>query len=361
MAYKNDLQLAYSGREIATQRIEIIDSTVFDDQAARSYSEARRTKYQRLLEKSDEKIAEIKGKITEDIGVKKLQLDESKTAYNQVSTRYKLGEISLQECEKQQNILQRKYDRVKQEGVELSQLLDTSRSLEVGGQIPIDIDKEVDGYGNINRKMAGLNISSDIKMPNIDAFSNVKMPDFGGFSNRNVPNNISIQGLNLSRGSFISLIGSIGGLIAIFLPWIGIRAWYGVGETASLYGLSQLMNQLFLLASAFDPGSVPLFARLFAYYWIFLLLLLAVSVYFSVQGGGAFAHIGIGALQLGGLFAFFVGFVYMVQSMQNELMGYSSSLASSMSSLFQIEFGFYMAIIFAFMLIFGGFIEWKED
>jgi translation initiation factor 2B subunit (eIF-2B alpha/beta/delta family) len=71
MAYKNDLQLAYSGREIALQRIEIIDSTVFDDEAARNYSEARRTKYQRLLERSDERIADIKSRIAEDIGVKK--------------------------------------------------------------------------------------------------------------------------------------------------------------------------------------------------------------------------------------------------------------------------------------------------
>jgi hypothetical protein len=218
MAYKNDLQLAYSGREIALQRIAIIDSSVFNDQASRNYSEQRRTKYQRLLEKSEEKIAEIKGKITEDIGVKKFQLEESKAAYNHVSTRYKLGEISLQESEKQQSVLQKKYDRVKLEAVELDRLLNSSSSSEVGGQIPIDIDKEVDDYGNINRKMAGLNISTNIKMPNINALSNVKMPS-----------SISMQGMNMSRGKLISLVGAIGVLFIIFVVlFAGYTAVTGV-------------------------------------------------------------------------------------------------------------------------------------
>jgi hypothetical protein len=244
MAYKNDLQLAYSGREISLQSIEVIDSTVFDDQAARNSSKAKakRKKYQRLLEKSDEKIAEIKSRITEDIAAKKLQLEESKTEYNHVSTRYKLGKISLQECEEQQNSLQKKYDRIKQDAVELNQLLDTSRSSEIGGQIPIDIETEVDGYGNINRKMAGLNIPNAIKTPNNEVFSNIKRSNFNStsnitdpvsnaFSNVNIPNNISTQGMNISRNSLILLACAIGGLLVIvavlFVAYVVVTAIAG--------------------------------------------------------------------------------------------------------------------------------------
>jgi hypothetical protein len=232
MTHKNDLQLAYSGREIALQRIEIIDSSVFYDQAARNYSKekAKRKKYQRLLEKSDEKIAEIKSKITEDITAKKLQLDESKMVYNQVSTRHKRGEISLEECEKQQNILQKKYDRIKQEAVELDRLLNSSSSSEVGGQIPIDIEIEVDGYGNINRKMAGLNIPNEIKTPSTDTFSNINDPVFNTFSNVNMPTSTSTQGMNINRNNLIFLLCLIGGLLAIvavlFVVYIVVTAFF---------------------------------------------------------------------------------------------------------------------------------------
>jgi TPR repeat protein len=230
MAYKNDLQLAYSGREIALQRIEVIDSTVFDDQASRNYREQRRIKYQRLLERSDEKISEIKSRITEGIAAKKLQLEEYKTEHNHVDTRYKLGEISLPEREKQQNLLQKKYDQVKQEAIELDRLLQASGSSEIGGLISIDIDREVDGYGNINRKMAGLNIPNNIKVPSFDNLPNIKRPDFNTFSNRNMPRGTSTHGQKFSPGKIIVLGGAIVGIIAILLLALGTLS----GEPDSL-------------------------------------------------------------------------------------------------------------------------------
>jgi hypothetical protein len=316
MTYKNDLQLDYSGREIALQRIKIIDSTIFNDETARKYSEQRRRKYQRLLEKSDEKVADIKSRIREDISLKKLQLEEYTTESHHVSTRYKLGEISLQECEKEEKILQKRYDRVKQEVAELDRLLETSRSSEVGGQISIDIETEVDGYGNINRKVAGLNIPNDIKMPDIGAFSNGKMP-----------NGISVQGLNLSRGNEISLFGAIGGIIAIFLPWLKLSSSYWSSpDVISLYSSSQQ-------------------SQVVAYYWIILLFFLIVCVYLSIKGRGAFTHIGIGATQLGVLI-----FVYV------DILTSAGGVV-----VFQFEYGFYIAILFALLLLYGGIKEWRED
>jgi hypothetical protein len=335
MVYKNDLQLAYSGREIALQRIEIIDSTVFNDQSGRKYSETRRNKYQRLLEKSAEKISAIKSRIRDDIAAKKIQLEEYKTESNHVDTRYKLGEISLQECEREQNILQKKYDRVKQEAVELDRLLETSKSLEIGGQIVIDIEKEVDDHGNINRKTAPLNIPSDVKIPNIDAFSYV-----------NVLSGISTQGLSFSRGNLLSLFGSIGGIIAIFLPWIVLQTMYGGYLPLSLYGLSEYYKQL-LSISSFVNGEAMGFFGVFASYSLILLLLLLVCVFFSTLGRGALAHlahVGIGAMQFGMLLLFFSGMAILSQEGIPSTPGH----------------GYYVAIIFSLVLIYGGITEWRE-
>jgi hypothetical protein len=47
--------------------------------------------------------------------------------------------------------------------------------------------------------------------------------------------------------------------------------------------------------------------------------------------------------------------------MQDELMGYgASTLASAVASEYQLEFGFYLAILFAFVLTIGGIVEWGE-
>lgn len=149
MAYKNDLQLAFSGKEIASQRIEIIESTVFDSEAAESFSKERRVKYQKLLDTSKERIAEIKSKIAEDIGVKQLQLDEYEKEMTELDARHTLGELSFDEYEKKRSAITKKSSKVDLEIGELRHLLDASGSAEVGGKIAIDIDKEVDESGNI--------------------------------------------------------------------------------------------------------------------------------------------------------------------------------------------------------------------
>ena len=149
MAYKNDLQLAFSGKEIALQRIEIIESTVFENEAAKEFSKGRSIKYQNLLDRSNEKIAEVKSRITDDIGVKQLQLDDYGKELAQVDARYTLGELSFAEHEKKRNAISKKYSKVESEVTELQHLLNSSGSSEVGGRIAIDIEKEVDESGNI--------------------------------------------------------------------------------------------------------------------------------------------------------------------------------------------------------------------
>ena len=224
MAYKDDLRLAFSGKEIASQRIEVIDSTTFENETAEQFSRGRRVKYQNLLEKSNERIAEIKSRIVEDIGAKKIQLKEFQQEVTQVNTRYKLGEVSYEVHEKIKNDIRKKFDKVKAEGIALQKLYEASTSSEIGGRIPIDIDNDVDSDGNINRKKIVLNIPSDIKIPNIDALSDIKVPNIDALSKikvpdisalPNLPNSISTQGRNLSREHLIALVGAIGVIIAI--------------------------------------------------------------------------------------------------------------------------------------------------
>ena len=158
MTYKKDLQLAFSGKEIASQRIEIIESTVFENEAAEDFSRERGVKYQKLLEKSNERIAEIKSRIADDIDVKQLQLDEYEKELAQVDARYTLGELSFGEHEKKRNVITKKYSKVEIEVTELQNLLNASGSSEIGGKIAIDIDKEVDESGNIT-----MSASSNLK------------------------------------------------------------------------------------------------------------------------------------------------------------------------------------------------------
>jgi len=212
MTYKKDLQLAFSGKEIASQRIEIIESTVFENETAEQFSRGRREKYQKLLEQSDKKISEIKSRIAEDISAKKFQLENFQNERTQVNTRYKLGELSYEEHEKIENGIRKKFEKVRNEASALQQLYETSTSSEIGGQIPLDIDKDVDDYGNIIKK-SGMQIPSiptDFRVPSgisdgvSDIVSKVKQHD-----------GISIQGINLSRGNLISLVGAIGVIIVI--------------------------------------------------------------------------------------------------------------------------------------------------
>ena len=57
--------MAFSGKKIASQRIYIIESTVFENETAEPFSKRRREKYQKLLEQSETRIADIKGRIAE--------------------------------------------------------------------------------------------------------------------------------------------------------------------------------------------------------------------------------------------------------------------------------------------------------
>lgn len=152
MNYKNELQLTFSGREIALKRIGAIESTVFDDETSAQFSIKRREKYQNLFEKSEERIAEIKSRISDDISAKKLELENYENNVAQVDTQYKLGELSPEEREKRVHAIRKKYDKAKAEMSELQQLSQASTSLEIGGQLPIDIDKDVDEFGNIIKK-----------------------------------------------------------------------------------------------------------------------------------------------------------------------------------------------------------------
>ena len=212
MAYKDDLRLAFSGKEIALERIALIESTVFENETAEQFSRKRREKYQKLLEQSDMRISEIKSRIAEDISAKRFQLEDFQNERTQVTTRYQLREISHEEHEKIEAGIRKKFDKVRAEADALQQLCEASTSSEIGGRIPIDIEKDVDDYGNIIRK-------SGIQMPNVP--TNFRVPSDISDSVSDIiskvkrPDNISIQGLDLSRNNLIALAGAIGVLLII--------------------------------------------------------------------------------------------------------------------------------------------------
>ena len=158
MTHKDDLRLAFSGKEIASERIALIESTAFENETAEQFSRERREKYQRLAEQSEKKISEIKSRIVEDIGAKQLQLDECENGVTQIETQYQLGELSYEELEKKVNATRKKCNKVKDEMNELQHLFESSTSLGFGGRISIDIDKDVDESGTITKK-PGLDLS----------------------------------------------------------------------------------------------------------------------------------------------------------------------------------------------------------
>jgi len=215
MKYKSELQLVFSGKEIALQRIKLIESTVFDDETEERFSRRRHAKYKNLLKQSNERIAEIKSRIAEDISAKKLQLEDYKKEVTQVNTRYKLGELSPEEREKLVNTIRKKYDKARTEANELLQLSKASTSSEIGGQIPIDIDKEVDDFGNILKKTGFGGLSKDL--PFDVSISDVSMPDISIPDNvSEMLQNISIPKPNFRRGNF-SFVWIIGGIIVILI------------------------------------------------------------------------------------------------------------------------------------------------
>ena len=149
MAYKTELQLAFSGREEALEKVAIFESADFNDEIAADYDREKRIKYHKLLEQSDEKIAAIKSRVAEEIGAKQLQLESFKAERTEVNTRHQLGEITNEEREKLENDIKKKFDKVRSEAEAFQQLYKASASSEIGGKVPIDIDKDVDDHGNI--------------------------------------------------------------------------------------------------------------------------------------------------------------------------------------------------------------------
>jgi len=136
--------------------------------------------------------------------------------------------------------------------------------------------------------------------------------------------------VELSRGNLISLIGAIGGIITIFLPWVVVLPLWGKAkETFSLYEL------LTLLLGADEPFSF------LGYYWFILLCLLLVCGYYSINGKGKLAHIGVGLLQVGVLTILYTWFNVIEDAVE-------------------IRYGFYIAFICALLLIIGGIYESHE-
>ena len=73
MAHKDDLRLAFSGKEIASERIALIESTIFENETAEQFSRERCETYQKVLEQSEKKISEIKSRIAEYLSTKKFE------------------------------------------------------------------------------------------------------------------------------------------------------------------------------------------------------------------------------------------------------------------------------------------------
>ena len=184
----------------------------------------------------------------------------------------------------------------------------------------------------------------------------VACPNCGGAIRvpyRKQHDSISIQGLNLSRGNLMSLIGAIGGIIAIFLPWIGIgfASWK---DLYSLHALSVLISDSIQLLHAFFgidlPFELSLIVSILTHYWILLLVLLVVCCYFSIQGGGAQTHAFVGTLQILMLVGLYVTCFIEIENIQSRLFG----------SLFHFEYGFYISFLCALLLFEGGVNELGE-
>ena len=160
------------------------------------------------------------------------------------------------------------------------------------------------------------------------------------------------RGLNLSRGNIPSLFGAIGGIISIFLPWFGI----GVASWKELYSLHELSVQIgdsIQLSQVFgvDLSSDSLFiVSILTHYWILFLVLLVVCCYFSIQGGGTLVQELVGTLHLLVLYGLYIAVFIGIDSLKSGLVG----------SLFHFEYGFYISLLCALVLIFGANYESGE-
>ena len=178
------------------------------------------------------------------------------------------------------------------------------------------------------------------------------LPHVAEFSN--LPKGISIQGINLSLGNLISLVGATLGIIAIFLPWIVVDIPLFEKQMISLYGLSDILKVVAQLVYAFNQGSVHAYISGLSYSWFILLCLLLVCGYCSINGNSKLVPIGVGLLQIGILALFY--------SMFLGILGSISKIVSIVPGLdiFQIGYGFYIALICALLLIIGGIYESRE-
>ncbi|MDR2854544.1 MAG: hypothetical protein LBV40_00055 [Methanomicrobiales archaeon] len=268
MTYKADLQLAFSGKEIALERIAIIESIDLKNETAERFSRERREKYEKLLKQSEGRILDIKRSIAEDSSAKRLQLEHYKGEVAQASDRCQIGEISYEEYEKIKRDIHDKLADVKAEIHALQQLYETATSSEIGGQIPIDIDNDVNDYGNIIRESgmyrsapsSEFDVSDDVS----HTTSSVKQHD-----------GISIRDMVFNRGNIIFFGGIIGCVISFFLPYYRVSPPYLGKETITLL---DVFFMGFRGASEFDFMTVNLSPQLEYGCYIFLICVLLIII-----------------------------------------------------------------------------------
>ena len=275
MTHKSDLQLAFSGKEIASQRIKEINSRIFDDQSE------KHAKYQKLLNKSEAWVSEIKRRIVEDIDIRKQQLEELKEEFSQINTGYEFGKITIEAWEKQRKLIRKKHDRVKAEGIQLNKLLKASTSSDLGGQIPIDIDTDVDEYGYIRKNQA--------PVPDNDAASNLHDSQELDTSQGEAWSSVLIGlvvGLVLAHLSTAAIGWLIGGIIAGFLVKEGAVGGMKVGFAIGIFGPFIISILLSFYMAMFNPLTTGPMLRLYAGDIIsFAVLGLVLNVIIALIGG----------------------------------------------------------------------------
>jgi len=303
---ERELQRAYSMKE-KTERLLINlenlkgGGSISEDQYA-----ALKTGYSTTQLESAAAIESVKRILAEKIQQEERNLDLFEQNKKTLEARLKIGEIKVEEFQREQERTNKKLQKMKENIQELKRLLNSKGSSDVGGFVDTQLSS--------GKKQGGTTTFSGLKIPDLgsikDAIGSTSSSDF---------THISTDLSEVLTPSLLS-IGPVAGLIlfiSVFLPWVS-----AFGFSVSALQLSSLLGIIGILGGLVAMGAVLL----------------------EKMNARGVLHGGIGLLVLA------VIIITMGESVLS-VSQYSGSILG------MLGVGFYLFIISPILMIVGGLVE----
>jgi hypothetical protein len=199
---ERELQKAFSEKEKFEKLLTNLDELKTEESIPDDLFNSMKAEYQQSLKQAIETINQVKEKLRGDIQAEEIKIQRYNQELQNLDTRFKVGEISSENLQKNEQRIQRRLQRSLDFVEEINRLQASQSSIDVGGYVDTKAGRMAGGI-----PLGGSLTFSTVSAPRMDSvLSNIQeasMTDFSEFR----------SDLNEILESPLNLIGPAGGLI----------------------------------------------------------------------------------------------------------------------------------------------------